>query len=104
MKDLSGTHKTIIIVAFLVALVALTFLGKDTAALVAVGAAILGGIGISVAQGTQTIQQTNGALKEKDKAFQELAQETQKHMREMAEMLAKMQPPSGSTQDRAGHL
>lgn len=93
MKDLTGTHKTIIIVGFLGSLVALSYLGKDTAALVAVGAAILAGLGFSVAQGAQTIQQTNGALKEKDKAFQEFAKETSQHMRELADMLAKMQPP-----------
>ncbi len=93
MKDLNGTHKTIIIVAFLAAIVGLSFLGKDTAALVAVGAAILGGIGISVAQGSQTIQNTNGALKEKDKAFQEFAADTTKHLRELADKMAEMTPP-----------
>lgn len=93
MKDLTGTHKTIIIVAFLASLVGLSFMERDTAALVAVGAAILGALGISVAQGSQTIQNTNGALKEKDKAFQEFAKETSQHMRELADTLAKMQPP-----------
>lgn len=93
MKDLNGTHKTIIIVAFLAAIVGLSYLGKDTAALVAVGASILAGLGIAVAQGSQTIQQTNGALKAKDEAFQDFAKETQTHFREMADMLAKMSPP-----------
>lgn len=92
MKDLTGTHKTIIIVAFLGSLVALALLGKDTAALVAVGTAILAGIGFSVAQGTQIQQQTNGALKAKDEAFQQYAADTTKHLREMADKMAEMTP------------
>jgi hypothetical protein len=94
VRDLNGTHKTIIIVAFLAAIVGLSYLGNDTAALVAVGTAILAGLGIAVAQGNQTIQQTNGALKAKDEAFQAIVKDTQKHMREMADMLAKMSPPT----------
>jgi hypothetical protein len=93
VKDLTGTHKTVIIVAFLAAIVGLSFLGKDTAALIAVGTAILAGIGFSVAQGTQIQQQTNGALKAKDEAFQQYAAETSKHLRELANKMAEMTPP-----------
>ncbi len=93
MKDLNGTHKTVIIVAFLAAIVSLSFLGKDTAALVAVGTAILAALGFSVAQGTQIQQQTNGALKAKDEAFQQFAADTTKHLRELADKMAEMTPP-----------
>lgn len=94
MKDLTAIHKTIIIVAFLAAIVALSLLGKDIAALVAVGASILAGVGISVAQGSQIQQQTNGAMKAKDEAFEQFARDTTRHMRELADVLARMQPPA----------
>lgn len=102
MKDLTGTHKTIIVCAFLAALVALAFMDKDTAAVIAVGTAILGGLGFSLAQSSQIKDNTNGALKAKDEMFQKFAESTQQNMREMAEMLAKMQPPPPGPQDRAG--
>lgn len=93
MKDLNGTHKTVIVVAFLAALVGLAVLGKDTAALIAVGTAILGGLGFSLAQNAQIRDNTNGALKAKDENFKEFASEMTRHMREMADKMAEMQPP-----------
>lgn len=60
MKDLGPTHKTVIIVAFLAAMVTLALTGRDTAALVAVGTAVLAGIGVSLGQQQAVKEQTNG--------------------------------------------
>lgn len=94
MNGLTGTHKTIIIVTFLVSLVALAFFGKDAAAFIAIGTAILGGLGFSLAQNSQIKDNTNGALKAKDEAFQKYAETTTQHLRELADKMATMQPPA----------
>lgn len=60
MKDLGPTHKTVIIVAFLGSIVALTFSGHDTAALIAVGTALMAGLGLSLGQQQAVKEQTNG--------------------------------------------
>lgn len=55
MRPLSWQH-TAIIVAFLAAIVALAWSGHDTAALIAVGTALLAGLGLSLGQ-TQTVKE-----------------------------------------------
>ena len=60
MREFSATHKTIIICAFLAALVVLTLTGGNLAALIAVGTAVLGGIGVSLGQVQAVKEQTNG--------------------------------------------
>lgn len=68
MKQLNGTHITIIVVAFLLMLGGLVFSGRDTAALMSVGLLLLAGLGFGGAQiGAQLSQvkeNTNGTLSE----------------------------------------
>lgn len=89
MKNFSPTHMTIVIVAFLAAIVALAMTDRDTAALVAVGTAVLAGLGLSLGQQQAVKEQTNGNTTK-------LLEMLEKN----AEMLARMQPPS--EEDREG--
>lgn len=57
MKDINAKH-VIVIVTFLVTTAALVALGKDVAAFVVVGLAILGGIGVVISKQAETKQET----------------------------------------------
>jgi hypothetical protein len=73
---------TIVIVAFLAAIVALAMTGRDTAALIAVGTAVLAGLGLSLGQQQAVKEQTNGNT---TKLLEMVEAQGQ--------MLARMQPP-----------
>lgn len=57
LKDINARHVTVI-VTFLVTTAALVALGKDVAAFVVVGLAILGGIGVVISKQAETKQET----------------------------------------------
>lgn len=59
MRSLSWPQ-AVVIVAFLGAIVALSFTGRDTAALIAVGTALLGGLGVSLGQQQTVKEHVNG--------------------------------------------
>lgn len=61
---LSGWPLAAVIIAFLGALVALSFVGRDTAVLVAVGTAIMAGLGISLGQQNAVKENTNGNMRQ----------------------------------------
>lgn len=82
MNDFNATHKTIVIVTFLASIVALTWSGHDTAALIAIGAALLAGLGINVAQTQAVKEHTNGNMAK-----------LLGMVEEQARMLAAMTPP-----------
>lgn len=87
MKDITWKH-VVIAVAFLGAFVALAVSGKDSGALVAGVLALAGGLGWLGSQVASAKTQANGNL---DLAG--LVREQGGHIREMASMLAQMQPP-----------
>ena len=84
------THATIIIVAFFAALVALASMGKDTAALVAVGVAILGAIGLAVGQAGTTREAVNQVATNTNGNTHRLMQ----IIDEQSRLLAAAMPPS----------
>lgn len=57
LKDINGKHVTVI-VTFLITTAGLVALGKDVAAFVVVGLAILGGIGVVISKQAETKQET----------------------------------------------
>lgn len=61
MKNLN-TQAVIVIVAFLAAIVVLALADKDTAVLVAVGSAVLGGLGLIAGQQSGIRDNTNGNM------------------------------------------
>lgn len=71
------THATIIVVAFLAAMTTIILMGKPEGALVAVGMAILGGIGLSIGR--------QGATEERVAAVQ---QQTNGNTRELVQLVA----------------
>lgn len=58
----TATHLTVVIVAFLAAITTLALANRDTAALIAVGIAILGGLGLSLGQQQAVKENTNGTM------------------------------------------
>ena len=57
MKDINAKHVTVI-VTFLITTAALVALGKDVAAFVVVGLAVLGGIGVVISKQAETKEET----------------------------------------------
>lgn len=110
MKNLTWPHVAVI-VAFLACVTALGLTGNDTAALIAVGVAILGGTGLQIGQTIAVKENTNGAnreLLEANKRSAELqAANTeraltildgnQKILASMAHKMAAMTPPENVT-------
>lgn len=62
MNKLSGTHITIIVVAFLAGMSALLAMGRSAEALTGIGVLLLGGLGFQISQTAQVKENTNGTL------------------------------------------
>ena len=96
MKDINGKHVTVI-VTFLVTTAGLVALGKDVAAFVVVGLAILGGIGVVISKQAETKQetqvireQTNGANTALVNHLVDLTRESQSTNRELMAIIDRL--------------
>lgn len=81
-----------IIIAFLGSIVALSWLNKDTAALIAVGSLILGGMGFTIAQNQGIKEQTNGNTHNLQDTLKQMMEQQQRQLSEMQRVLAVSQP------------
>lgn len=88
------THLTIIIVAFLTMIAVLVFAGKETGALIAVGTAVLGGIGVSLGQQQVLKNQTNGNTSQLTQIVADNTKALTEQARMTSSLLALMMPGS----------
>lgn len=106
MKNLSN-QQTVILVAFLACVTLLAFTGRETGALIAVGVAILGGLGLAIGQQQGIKDNTNGTnqrlLEVIDRAAAEstlnsrrllsILEGNQRELSNLAHLMATMTPP-----------
>lgn len=106
MKNLTN-QQTVILVAFLACVTLLAFTGRETGALIAVGVAILGGLGLAIGQQQGIKDNTNGTnqrlLEVIDRAAAEstvnarrlmtLLEGNQHELSKLAHLMASMSPP-----------
>lgn len=104
MKGFSPTHMTIVIVAFLAAIVALTMTGHETGALIAVGAGILGGLGLSLGQQQAVKEQTNGNTSRLMDMVENSNKASIEQARVTANLLALMTPNSPQAEQKVMEL
>ena len=100
MKGFTPTHMTIVIVAFLAAIVALAMTNHDTAALIAVGIAVLGGLGLSLGQQQAVKEQTNGSMSRALEMAAASSQAALEQARVNANLLALMTPSSALAEQK----
>lgn len=94
MNKLTGWQQVAVIALVVGAITTLMILGKDTSAMVALGIAVLTGLGMIAGQTSAIQKQTNGTQTQMVAAFKESTDKHSDQVVAMAQMMAQMQPPA----------